>query len=442
MVAGWAGGALGVVSGVIAARALGPSGYGTTVLAVAVAALVGKFLGFGLTEAVVHHGHRALAAGDLAALRALLRLSFRLDVVTGVIVAATIMLVASPLAEIASADGIDPALVRIAALGDLAVNVTGPASAVLLLANRPHLNAWASAAAGLFRVVGVVVAVAFWGGLEAVMISYTVAAAAGSLLLSIVAWRVAWRRWASAPRGPTPVGTRELLRFGLHSSATTSIEAAGQSVFPVLLGNLAGPGAVGIFRVSMLPIQTALTASGPLRLMILPEQARLFARGRIADLRRAMRGYTLICFAIALPFAVAGWFLMPLLIETLFSSSYDAAVWPAQILLIAALVQFPLTWSKSFYAAVGRPEIRTRLTALYVILSLSLLALLGDRGAEGAAIAWTVAGVTMAAVFVNFAWRYLRREEAVPSTEKLDEELLREAREVDLAETETDALTR
>jgi O-antigen/teichoic acid export membrane protein len=434
MLGGWSAGLLGVVAGVIAARALGPGGYGTVVLALAVSGLVARLLDFTLTEAVVHHGHRALAVGDLAGLRALLRLSFRLDIVVGLIVASASMVLAGPLAQLASANGIDPDLVRIAALEQLAITANGPAAAVLLLANRPDLNAWATAGGSLFRALGVLVAVILWGGVEAVMISYVVAGAASSLLLGIVAWRVAWRGWASAPRGPTPVGTRELLRFGAHTSASTSIEAVGQSVFPAVLGNLAGTGAVGIFKVAQLPIQAALTASGPLRLMILPEQARLFASGRISELRRAMVGYTLICFAIALPVAVAGWFLMPLLIETLFSSAYDAAVWPARILLVAAVVQFPFSWTKSFHAAVGRPHIRTRLTALYVIVSVSLVALLGDRGAEGAAIAWMIATVTTVIVWVNVAWTWVKNEEAAVGTEeKLEEELLREAREASAA---------
>jgi O-antigen/teichoic acid export membrane protein len=73
-------------------------------------------------------------------------------------------------------------------------------------------------------------------------------------------------------------------------------------------------------------------------------------------------------------------------------------------------VQFPLAWSKSFHAAVGRPHVRTRLSALYLALSLGLLLLLGDRGAEGAAIAYTIATVSTASVWVVVAHRYLGRK--------------------------------
>lgn len=413
MVASTVAAALTMVSVVIAARALGPEGYGVVVLAIAVTGVVARFLDFTLEEAVIHHGHRALAAGDLAGLRALLRTSLTLDIGVGVAIAGALALVAVPLAEVAAAGGIDPTLVRLAALGVLVVTADGTTSAVLLVAGRPHLRAWVYAGASLFRVVGTVVAVALGGGAEAILVSYALSGAAGGALLGLVAWRVAWRDWARAPRAPRPVSASRLLRFGFHTSASTSVDALGESLFPVILGNLAGPGAVGIFRVAMLPVLASQMLSRPLRLMLLPEQAKLHAERKPGTLKQAMIVYSVACTAVALPVAVAAWFAMPALMELLFSQSFEEAVPAARILLAAAVIQFVLAWSKQFHAAVGRPHIRTRLTALHVILSLSLLLLLGERGVEGAALAFTIAGAVTASVWVPVAYRYLAREEAL-----------------------------
>ena len=250
------------------------------------------------------------------------------------------------------------------------------------------------------------------GGAEAILLSYACAGAASSLLLAWAAWRVAWRRWARAPKGPLPVSASRLVRFAFQSSATTSVDAAGESLFPLILGNLAGPGAVGVFRAAMLPVLASSMLSQPLRSMLFPEQARLHAEGKLAELRQATRGYTLLALAVALPAAVIGWFAMPTLIDLLFSSSFDGAVAAARILLIAAVVQFTLSWSKSFHAAVGRPHIRTLLAGISMGLSLLLLLLLGDRGADGAAIAYTVATVTTAGLWLIIVHRYLASEQA------------------------------
>jgi O-antigen/teichoic acid export membrane protein len=408
---GWVAAGLTMLSVVVAARALGPHGYGAVVLALSVTTVVARFLDFTLVEAVVHHGHRALAAGDFAGLRALLRLSLRLDITLGVVIAGALVLLAEPLAGIAASDGIDPSLVRIAALGVLVVTADGTTGAVLLVADRPQVRAWALAAASLFRVIGTVVAVALGAGAEGVLFSYAVSGAAGSLVLGWLAWRVAWRGWLRAPRGEPPVSASRLVRFAFHTSSAVSIGAIGESLFPIVLGNVAGPSAVGVFRVALLPVLASDMASGPLRLVILSEQAKLHARRKISELRQGMKAYSLMALSLALPAAALGWFAMPALIELLFSASFDGAVTPARILLIPAVVQFALAWSKPFHGAVGRPHVRTVLASVDLTLTLTLLVVLGDKGAEGAAIAYTISTVTTASVWLGIVRRYLTREE-------------------------------
>jgi len=435
-VASWIAAGLTMLSVFVAARALGPAGYGSIVLALSVTTLVSQFFDFTFGEAVVHYGHRAVAANDLGGLRALMRMSLILDVAIGIVITGALLLAAAPLAELAG--GVDPSLVRIAALGVLAVTIDGTTSGVLLVASRADLRAWAQAAAGLFRVIGTLTAVALGGGAEAILLSYVVSGAAGSALLGWIGWRVAWRRWARTPRGPLPVSASRLVRFAFQSSATTSVSAAGESLFPLILGNLAGPSAVGIFRAAMLPVLASGMLSQPLRLMLFPEQARLYAEGKVDELRRATKGYMRVALAVALPAAVVGWFAMPILIDLLFSSSFESAVGAARILLIAAVVQFTLAWSKTFHAAVGRPHIRTVLASISMAVSLLLLLLLGDRGADGAAIAYTLATVASASVWLILVDRYLARltlTERRPSEEELAEEELAEEEALAVAET-------
>jgi O-antigen/teichoic acid export membrane protein len=395
---------------VVAARALGAEDFGSVVLALSVASLVATFLDLTLEEAVVHHGTRALVAGDLPGLRALLRRSIGLDILVGAFVSGAIFLLAAPLADLASAGRLDPTLLRLAALSVLVVTADSTTSAVLLVAGRPQLRAWSAAATNLLRLVGVVVAVEL-GGPEAVVASYVVVSAAGSVLQGTLAWRAAWRGWARASKiGTSPVSASKLLRFGLHSSLTTSLSAVSASLIPVLLGRLAGPAAVGIFRVAMLPIFAADTLSGPLRLVLLPEQARLSAEGNVHLLRRAMIGYTLIGLTVGVCGAVVGWFALPWLIPFVYSSEFDDAVLPARILLIAAVCHFALAWGKSFFAAIGRPELRTVISGLFLVLTGGLLLLFGDEGSKGAAIAFSSATVVMSVAWTAMAYRLLARE--------------------------------
>jgi O-antigen/teichoic acid export membrane protein len=411
--AGWIATGLAFVATVIAARALGVEDFGSVVLAMAVVTLVTTFLDVSLDEAVVHHGTRALVSGDVAGLRALLRLSMRLDIAVGIVACGAVVLLAAPLADVASAGRLDPALVRLAALGALVITANTTMQGVLLVAGRPELRSWATAATNVLRLVGVVVAVGLGGGPEAVLISYVVASLAGALVLAMIAWRVAWRSWTRGQdRGSPPVSASKLLRFAAHTSVTTSLVAVQASIIPIVLGRLSGPAQVGIFRVATLPVFAADTLSGPIRLVLFPEQARLAAQGRLGLLRRAMVTYTLAGFAVGAAGAVVGFFVLPWLIPLLYTSEFDEAVVPAQIMLIAAVSHFAFAWGKSFPAAVGRPGVRTAATAVMLALTVALMLVFGGEGAEGAAIAFTGATVLATIAWLVIVFRMLAQEEA------------------------------
>jgi len=396
---------------VVVARALGPREFGTVVLAVAVATLFRSLLNLTLEEAVVHHGHRALAKADAAGIVGLVRTSLKLDVAIGVVSSAMIVLLAAPLADLASAGRLDPDLVRLAALVTIWSIADSTMSAVLQVAGRPDLRGWVMAGTNLARLVGVLIAVQI-GTPEAVIVAYAAGNAVGALTNWLIARGLVRRRWRTGTDSPVRrVPIRELIRFGFHTSITGSVAAASGALIPVVLGRLAGPTAVGEFRVSMFPVFVADNASGPIRLVLYPEQARLSAVGDHAQLRQAIRNHTLAALAVSLPLAVVGWFALPWLLPLLFSDAFDEAVLPARILLIAAVVRFSGAWFKTLPAALGRPELRTALALLELGVLVSLLIAFGGRGSEGAAIAFTAASVVSRVSAIVGARVILRRAE-------------------------------
>jgi O-antigen/teichoic acid export membrane protein len=71
----------------------------------------------------------------------------------------------------------------------------------------------------------------------------------------------------------------------------------------------------------MLPVSAASIATGGLWMSLFPEQAAMSAKGAWASLRRSVRGHILLGFAVGAPAAVIGYFLLPWLISTLYSSA-------------------------------------------------------------------------------------------------------------------------
>jgi O-antigen/teichoic acid export membrane protein len=391
-IAVWGSAAISVLGTIVVARELGPSGYGSVVLAVAVVTLVATFLDLTLEQAVVHHGFRALAAHDIGGLRALLRIAFIVDFALGLAVAVLILGLADPLADLVSGGELDPALVRIAAGITFASTLNGTTGAVLLLAARPDLRGWVMFATSVIRLAGVLLAVQI-GGEQEVVAAFALAAAGGAMVQAVLAWRVGWRHW----QGPEAKGgVREwlgkLVPFGIYSSLTSSVEGAQASLIPTILGSFSSVGTVGVFSVALFPANLASLATAGLRLALYPEQARQAAEGDLQGLRRAIRGATLIGLVIALPAAIAGWFLLPVVVPAIYSHQFEDAIRPARILLIAGVIHLAIAWGKSFFPAVGRPGVQTALQAGFAVLTVAGMAVLAGRhGSTGAAIVYTFA---------------------------------------------------
>ncbi len=389
---------------VLAARGLGPHGFGLVTLAVAITSLIATMLDLTLEEAVVHHGYRARERQNFAAMRGLVRTAFVLDLAMGFVVCGAIVALSGPIADIASAGRLDPKLIVLAALIPLVTTVNSTTGAVLLLANRPDLRAWVTTGTNVVRLGTMVVALEI-GSPAAVIVSYVAGEMVGAVVLGGLAWRVGWRRWAARTHEyVVPVPARELMRFGALSSITGTLNAAWSALIPVVLGRVAGPTTVGVFRVAMFPQFIATNLTGPFRLVMLPEQARIAARRDVARLRRLVRNQTLIGTAVATPLVIALYFALPWVITTLYGDRFAGAITAARILLIAIYGNFAFVWYGTFSGAIGRPGLRTSIAVFDLFLLGGLLALLGASGPEGAAIAWAImvvvsSFVTMFAVF-------------------------------------------
>jgi O-antigen/teichoic acid export membrane protein len=409
----WASTGLSFLAAVVTARVLGVHDYGLVVLAVAAVGFVSTFLDLSLEEGVIYHGVRTLAAGDIGAVRSLLRTSFRFDLAVGLVIAALIVGLATPIAEVASHGRMDPVFVRIAALGALAATVDGTTGAVLLLEGRADLRAWMAVATNLARVLGVLPIALLGGGPGAVLVAYAIATAVGSGLQLLLAWRLGWREWATAePTRGARSWLRPLATFGVHTSLTTTLLGSERTLLLVILGAVVGPAAAGLFSIALLPVTVVSMATAPLRLLVLPEQAKLAASNQVAVLRRTVRGNIVVGLVVGLPVAFVGWWLMPWLIPTLFSDRFAGAVEPARILLLAAVAHLSASsWAKGLPAAIGKPQVRSAMSLVYVVSVVGLTAVLvPSHGVNGAAIGHTVGVIATYLVWWVVTERVLRRE--------------------------------
>ncbi|MGH2671457.1 MAG: lipopolysaccharide biosynthesis protein [Actinomycetota bacterium] len=398
--------ALSLVATLVVARALGPGGFGSLELAVVTVAGVSTLLDFSLEEAVIHHGARALAEGDRSGLRGLIRTSLRIDVAIGLAVFAILAATAPLAADIVSEGELATSLIRLAALEALVVTVNGTTGALLVVCGRPHLRAWSSAVANAARLGGVAIAAAADAGALGMLVGLVVGSAIGSIAQAALAWRTGRSTWHGTG-SESKVAAAKILRFGAHSSLTTTLVAVRSVAVFVLLGRTLGPAAVGVFAVAMFPVTLSEVASSPIRLMMIPEHATLAARGRPDVVWNGVVAYAKGSLVVGIAAAAVGWLVLPSLLPLLYGSSYEAAVRPARILLVAAVAGLVVAWSKALPAALGRAGVRTAMSFAELALTLAALVAVSDRGVSGIAVAISTVSVVMACAWWMVARRML-----------------------------------
>lgn len=382
--------ALGLAATVVAARLLGPRDFGLFALVLAATAFLQVLLDSTVEEAAVKYGFRYAAQEDWGRLRRLFAVATRVKWAGGVLAGAAIAGLAPLAGWIFGAEGLLLPFL-LAALIPVVQAQEGIAGAVLMVRGRYDLRGLFLALAMALRLGGVAVG-ARYGLAEAV--AGVLAAQVLATLAVALAARLAFARFPAAPPTELAEDRRDVVRFVLQSAASTALVAVRTSLAPVLLGIVSTPLQVGFFRAAQAP-QTGFAAlSAPARLVLLTEQTYDFERGRLGRVYRLLGRYVLatgVLMAAAVPLL---WWLMPHVIELLYTDRFLPAVDAARLVVVAAGITLVFGWTKSFPVSIGRPGLRIVAHGVETAVLLPLLVLLGSRwgatGAAGALLASTV----------------------------------------------------
>ena len=402
----------GFLGSVVAVRELGIAAFGRLAIVLAAAGLFQLLADLTVEDALVKYGFRYAARDDWGRFHRLFRVGLELKLVGGVLGAVAIAVLA-PLSGVLWTPGLaGPMLV--ASLLPLMQAPEGVASASLIVRKRYDVRAGflavsmalrlgALALGGLFGVLATVAALVVAQGISTVAIG--------------VAGVVALRRFPAAQAVPLGEDRRAFKRFVVRSSLGTVISPLRGLLGALLLGVVAVPRQVAYFRVAQVPETAFAALTSPLRMILLTEQTDDVERGRHANvystLRRYMLGAAAAMLVVVPPLAL----LMPTLIRVVYGPAALPATDAARLFLIVASIQVIWGWTKSFPVSIGRPELRLIAQGAELAVLLPTLVVLGAAyGATGAAAAFVVAAVVLAAVWTVLVSRLRGHEVAEPST--------------------------
>jgi O-antigen/teichoic acid export membrane protein len=396
----------GLLSTIVAARILGVADFGLFAIIIAATSFFQVLLDLTVEEAVTKYGFRYTTGEDWGRLRRLFARALAIKGVGAVLGAGCLLLLAPFADALFGAEGLAVPLVIAAAL-PLVQAPDGLAATALLLRGRYDVRAFFLFLSMALRFAAIAATAAL--GLTAMMAAIVAAQLVSSAALGVVGW-IAFRRFPRAPQMPLAEDARELRSFVLVSSLATGITSLRTALAPLLLGIVATPVQVGLFRVALAPQAALNTLSSPVRLILLTEHTREWERGAHDAVFSGVRRYSIAAAAITVVLTVPLLVFMGDVVRLVFGADFVPATDAARIVVVAAVLQFVYGWTKSFPVTIGRPNLRVHTHGVETLVLLPLVVVLGVRwGATGAAAAILVSSVVFVAYWTVLFLR-IRRE--------------------------------
>jgi O-antigen/teichoic acid export membrane protein len=387
----------GILGTVVAARVLGLASFGVFATAMAAVGFFQVLLDLTVEESLTKYGFRYVAGEDWGRLRRLFRQMLLLKLLGGAL-ATVILLAFAPFANhLFGEHGVGRAIVA-ASLLPFVQAPENVGSTALLLHSRYDLRGMYQAGSAGLRLLAIVAFAS--SGVTAVLLAIVVAQAIASVVIS-VAGVSALRRFPAAEHRPLGDDARGIRSFVAQSSLATGVISLRSTLVPLIVGVVAGPTQVGLFRIAQAPQTGLAAASSPARLMLLTEQTRDWERGERTRILAGVRSYSRWAAGVMLVAVPVFLVAMPWLVDTVFGSEYHGAVHAARIILLAAAVQFTIGWTKTLPVTIGRPRLRIVTHGLETIVAIPLVAAFAaEWGATGAAVGVLVSTLVFAAAWL------------------------------------------
>ncbi|MFD1765304.1 lipopolysaccharide biosynthesis protein [Sphingorhabdus buctiana] len=410
--------AAGVISLVyiaIAARVLGPEGYGVLVLINYYAMFVGGLIAFPGWHAIVRYGVLALADGDEAKLIRLLRFVGAIEIAVGVLAVCVAALLAPIVGGYLGWTAQAQMLAIPYSLAVLATVRATPGGYLQILRRFDILGAH-NIITPIMRLIGTLVVVAFGWGLSGFIIAWLIAALTEGISLWLLGIYLARRHMADQPLLGKLTDVRNehpgLLRFTISANTDIMLSELVNRITPLVMGWVLGPAAAGLYSIAH---RTTVVIAQPAQILgqaAYAELAKLVATGASGkNIRHALMRCVGISFLAALPIMLILAFFSEqisiLIAGPAFAAAASVMIW----LALARVLALSGPPTSAALIALGRPGLSV---SSNIITSLGLLPLLplltAAWGLEGAGMHAVIQSILASGLLGLLLWRCTREQ--------------------------------
>ncbi len=409
-----------LVQVVVVARFLGVSGYGQYVTLTVFVLAVNQFLDVRVSETTIRFGSEYQAAGEWGRLAATVKLSYLVDLCTGLLAFVVVYLIAPwGAGTILHAPALEWAI-RLYAWTLLISTVDNTSNAVLKISDRFGWAAIYGGAMAVLELAAIGVAIVLSRGLIGIIVALLVKDVVSAItnvslarkalsndLPADVFWRSSFRLVSDR--------YRELVRFVLSTNFVAYLRMAATKLDVLLLSFFTSADEVGLYKVAMNVSGAVLRISDPLFAAILPDLTSLWSSGKNKRFRNLVKN---VSFAALVGFIPAVILILAFKNQALgffFGAEYVGAAPLISIGIWGFLCGCVFFWIWPALLSIGRPEIAVYVGAVSAVLQIALIYYLAPRyGAVGVVWSFVVTQVLSHIILLASLQKLLNREDQFP----------------------------
>lgn len=365
---------LSMAQGILAARLLGPAGYGLLGIVMGYASTVNGLLSFRMSELVVRYGGEYLERNQRERVAAVVKLASLAEGLVSVLAFLAVVFSAGLAARyVAKTPGVE-GLFIVYALGLLANFNLETSIGILQVTDKIRLQGIINLIQTVFTACIIAIAFFLQADLHVVLGAYLL----GKVILGLGMFasaqihvrRTLQRSWWNAPIRSLPA-IREMMRFAVSSNLSATAILIFRESEILWVGLFLSTEAAGYYKAAYAIVSLLAVPANPLILTVYPELNRLVVQEAWPRLRDFLHKVTTLSFAynflLALGLVFFGrWVLW------VYGEQYMAAYPAMMALLVGFVFNYTLFWNRPLLLSLGLPEFPLKATLVAGLVKLAL----------------------------------------------------------------------
>ena len=365
---------LSMVQGILAARLLGPAGYGLVAIVMSYASTVNGLLSFRMSELVVRYGGEYLEHNEQDRAAALVKAASLTEGLVSVFAFFIVVLSAGLATRYFAKTPGTEMLFIVYALGLLANFNIETSTGILQVTDKIRLQGIINLFQTITTAAIITAAYLTQGSLQIVLGAYLLGKVILGLGMFVTAQvhlrRVLQRNWFTASVKSLPE-FKKMAKFAISSNLSATAILVFRESEILWVGLFLSAEAAGYYKAAYAIISLLSVPANPLILTVYPELNRLVVQKAWSRLRDFLRKVTTLSFAYNMVLAL-GLVFFGRWVLWIYGEQYVVAYPALMALLVGFVFNYTLFWNRPLLLSLGLPEFPLKATIIAGIIKLAL----------------------------------------------------------------------